>query len=39
MYLNNHDYNRIEPLLSLLNNKEKKILRFENNISKIYNNS
>ena len=39
IYLNNHDYNRIEPLLGLLNNKEKQILRFENHITKIYNNS
>jgi len=39
IYLNNHDYNRIESLIGLLNNKEKQILKFENNISKIYNNN
>ena len=39
IYLNNHDYNRIEPLLNLLNRKDKEILQFDNKISKIYNKS
>ena len=39
IYLNNHDYNRIEPLLNILNRKDKEILQFDNKISKIYNKS
>ena len=39
IYLNNHDYNRIEPLLNILNRKDKQILQFDNKISKIYNKS
>ena len=39
IYLNNHDYNRIEPLMNLLNNKEKEIFRFDNKISNIYSKS
>ena len=39
IYLNNHDYNRIEPLLNILNKKEKEILQFNNKISKIYDKS
>ena len=39
IYLNNHDYNRIEPLMNLLNTKEKEIFMFDNKISKIYNKS
>ena len=37
IYLNNHDFNRIEPLLNILNRKDKEILQFDNKISKIYN--
>ena len=37
LYLNNHDYNRIEPLMNKLKIKEKEIFQFENKISKIYN--
>ena len=39
IYLSNHDYNRIEPLLNILNRKDKEILQFDNKISKIYNKS
>lgn len=39
IYLNNHDYNRIEPLLNILNRKDKEIFQFDNKISKIYNKS
>lgn len=35
LYLNNHDYNRIEPLLKKLNNKDKEILQFNKKIAKI----
>ena len=37
LYLNNNDYNRIEPLMDKLNKKENEIFQFENKISKIYN--
>ena len=39
IYLNNHDYNRIEPLVNKLNSKEKEIFLFDNKISKIFNKS
>ena len=29
LYLHNNDYNRIEPLLKTLNEKEKKIMKFD----------
>ena len=39
LYLNNHDYNRIEPVLKVLNEKEKQILKFDQTIKKISINS
>lgn len=39
IYSDNDDYIRIEPLLNSLKDKEKDILRFENQISKIFNKS
>lgn len=37
IYLNNHDYNRIEPLVTLLNDKNREICGFEGKITNIYN--
>ncbi len=39
IYLNNHDFNRIEPLMNAFNKKDKEIFLFENKISNIYNKS
>lgn len=39
LYLNNHDANRIEPLLKVLNEKDKQILQFDKKIAKISFNS
>lgn len=39
IYINNHDYNRIEPLLKLLSKRDKEICGFQSKISKIYNKS
>ena len=35
--LNNNDYNKIESLLELMNNKDKEISKFEGKITKLYN--
>ena len=39
IYLNNHDYNRIEPLMNIMNNNDYKICKLESQITKIYNKS
>ena len=39
LYLNNNDFNRIEPLLTILNEKDEKILQFDKKIAQISNNS
>jgi hypothetical protein len=39
LYLNNNDFNRIEPLLKILNEKDKKIMQFDKKIAQISNNS
>ena len=39
LYLNNNDFNRIEPLLKILNEKDEKILQFDKKIAQISNNS
>ena len=34
LYLNNHDFNRIEPLLKILNDEDKKIMQFDKKMVK-----
>ena len=37
LYLNNNDYNRIEPLLKTLNEKDEKIMQFDKKIARLSN--
>lgn len=37
LYLNNNDYNRIEPLLKALNEKDEKIMQFDKKIALLSN--